>query len=67
MGEDVAPTAGGRGCLVLDRRGKVLIGCQCGQAATSLYPRRLIRCVCPRCFGTGLRLSCAGCVAGVSD
>jgi hypothetical protein len=36
----------GRGCLVVDLRGKVLLGCQCGQRATSLYPRRLVRYVC---------------------
>jgi len=36
----------GRGCLVVDRRGKVLLGCQCGQRSTSLYPRRLVRYVC---------------------
>ena len=33
----------GRGCLVIDRQGRVLLGCGCGHADTALFPRRLVR------------------------
>jgi len=38
------PGASERGVLVIDRLGRVLVGCRVAHAATALYPRRLIRC-----------------------